>query len=105
MAVEATEPADVDRYLGVVTRELEGMPSLVETWPPPGRCTDEVDSYNSWWETVAGGMTNRLEDAHRAGRMSPDQERRYARAKALFGERMPLIERYGLDKPTVPLEG
>ena len=30
-AVEATEPADVDRYLGVVTRELEGLPSLVYT--------------------------------------------------------------------------
>ena len=95
-------PDEVDQHLRVVIRELEGLPSLAETWMPPEHSTDDVDSYSSWWETVAGGMTNRLEDAHRAGRMSPDQERRYARAKALFRERMPLIERYGLDKPTVP---
>lgn len=75
-----------------------------ETWPPPGRYTDDVDSYNSWWESVAGGITVRLEGAYRAGRMSTEQERRYARARAFFRQHMPLLERYGLDRPIVALE-
>lgn len=94
----------VDRYLGMVIRELEGLPSLAETRQPPEESTDDVDSYNSWWESVVGGMTTRLESAHRVGRMSPEQEWRYARTKALFRQHMPLLERYGLDRPTVPLE-
>lgn len=53
---------------------------------------------------MAYDRMSRLEDAYRAGLMSAEQERRYSRAKALFRERMPLIERYGLGKPTVPLE-
>lgn len=95
---------EVDQHLRVVIRELEGLPSLAETWMPPEHSTDDVDSYTSWWESVAGGRMNRLEGAYRAGRMSPEQERRYASVKGLFRERMSLIERYGLDKPTVPLE-
>lgn len=105
MMEPSVSPKDVDRYLAVVIRELEGLPSLAETWPAPGESTDEVDSYNSWWESVAGARMNRLESAHRAGLMSPAQESRYARAKKLFEARMPLLERYGLDKPTVPLGG
>lgn len=99
-----TSPEDVERYLGVVLGELEGLPSLAQTWDLPEHSTDDVDSYNSWWESIAGARMDRLEAAYRAGRMSPNQERRYAEAKRLFAERMPLIERYGLDAPGVPLD-
>ena len=47
---------------------------------------------------------NALERAYRSGAMSVKQKACYSEVKALFRERMPLLERFWLDKPRVPLE-
>ena len=96
-------PEDTGRYLGKVLKELRFLPEYAEGWDPEVP-TDEQDAYASEWASVAYDRMSRLEGAHHAGLMSTEQGRRYSRAKALFKERMPLIERYGLEKPKVPLE-
>lgn len=99
------ESERVDRYLGKVISELEVLPEHTEEWEAGGaEAIDEQDAYETEWASVALARMDRLEWASRSGAMSPEQEERYGRVKALFRERMPLIERYGLEKPTVPLE-
>ena len=97
-------PEDTDRYLGKVLKELRFLPEYAEDWTPDPEGIDALDAYASEWASVALGRMNRLERAHRSGAMSAEQQARYSEVKALFRKRMPLIERFWLDKPTVPLE-
>ena len=98
------EPSSrVDQDLRVLFAELEDLPEHAEDWDPE-RVNDEQEAYESEWPSLALGALNDLKRAHGSGGMSAEQERRYAELKALFRKRMPLIERYGLEKPTVPLE-
>ena len=80
------------------------MTEHAEDWTPDPAGIDALDAYASEWASVAYDRMNALERANRSGTMTPEQEGLYAEAKALFRERMPLIERHGLDEPTVPLD-
>lgn len=93
----------VDQDLESVLREVAVLPERAEEWDPED-ANDEQDAYEPEWASVVYDMLGDLERAHRAGEMNAEQEGRYSELKALFRERMPLIERYGLEKPTVPLE-
>ena len=95
----------VDQDLDVVIRELGALPEYVEDWEAgDAAAIDALDAYETEWASVAGGRMGRLERALRCGAMSPRQEERYARARALFEQRTPLIERYDLSRPAVPLD-
>lgn len=98
------KPSRVNPDLEVLFAELTDLPEQAEGWDPE-RVNDEQDAYESEWASYALGRINDLERAHTSGAVSPEQERRYAEVKALFRDRMPFIERYGLDKPAVPPEG
>ena len=88
----------VDQDLRVVLRELRTLPEYAEDWDPE-RVNDDLDAYASYWASVACDRMDELEHAFRSGTMSPEQERRYSEVKAIFWERLPLIERYGLEGP------
>lgn len=92
----------ITQDLEVVLREVAVLPERAEEWDPEN-ANDEQDAYEPEWASVVYDRFGDLERAHRAGKMGPVQEKRYARAKALLREQMPLIERYGLEKPSVPL--
>lgn len=98
-------PGDVDGDLRKVFAELEAMPEHVEDWTPDAAGIDALDAYASEWAAVAYDRMDALERAYRSGGMSAEQERRYGEVKTLFRERLPLIRRYELDEPRVPLGG
>ena len=93
----------IDRYLASVETELKYLPEEAEDWDPVNP-TDSQDTYASEWASVAYGDMGRLEEAKHAGMLNAAQSRRYAAIKELFKERLPLIERYSLDVPSVPLD-
>ena len=93
----------VDQDLRVVLRELQTLPEHAEDWTPDPRGIDALDAYASYWASVAYDRTDDLERAFRLGAMSAEQERSYLEVKAVFRERLSLIERYGLERPRVPL--
>ena len=93
----------VDQDLEDVLAEVKDLPEQAEGWDPE-RVNDEQDAYESEWPSFALGMMNDLERAYGSGGMSAEQEGRYAELKALLRERMPLNERYGLERPRVPLD-
>lgn len=97
-------PERVDQDLEVVLAELTDLPERAEEDWDPERVNDEQDAYESEWASFALGMMDGLEHAYASGGMSAEQEGRYAELKALLRERMPLIERYGLERPRVPLD-
>lgn len=93
----------IDRYLSSVEAELKYLPEQAEDWDPVNP-TDSQDTYASEWASVAYGDMGRLEEAKQAGLMNATQSQRYVAIKELFKERLPLIERYSLDVPRVPLD-
>ena len=99
------EPSSrVNQDLEVTLIELADLPQRAEEDWDPERANDEQDAYESYWPTLALDKMDDLERAYSSGSMSAEQETRYTELKALFRERMPLIERYRLEKPTVPLD-
>ena len=98
------ESEKVDQDLEDVLAELMDLPERAEEDWDPERVNDEQDAYESYWPTLTLDKMDGLEGAHASGGMSDEQERRYSELKALFRDRMPLIERYGLEKTNVPLE-
>ena len=93
----------VEQDLEVVLREVAVLPERAEEWAPEN-ANDEQDAYEPEWASVVYDALGDLERAHRAGEMNAAQEGRYAELKALFRELMPLIERYGLERPQVALD-
>ena len=94
---------EIERYLDKVLKELEALPDYAQDWDPVDP-TDEQDTYASEWASVAYGRMDRLEQSYVQGRMDATQNKRYAAIKELFKARLPLIERYSLDVPRVPLD-
>lgn len=94
----------INLFLEKVESALQYLPDHAQDWDDPRHPTDAQEVYAAEWPTVVYGEMDGLEQAYTEGLMDSDQIRRYTAIKKLFKQRMPLIERYELDLPRVPLD-
>lgn len=63
-----------------------------------------VYDFSIRWGTLMSGRLKRLEHYRRAGELTGAQEQSYRELRRELGDVVPLIERLGITRPTVPLE-
>jgi hypothetical protein len=99
----ATTPAlsqEVDAALWAIEAEADFLPELAELWDrehPASQAT-----WVSEWDVLLMRLAG-LDEAYRAGAMTPAQRERYRALRATLRERLPLLERLGLPLPAMPL--
>lgn len=90
----------VEFELTEIEIETGSLPKLEKLWPGQSAANRYV--FHAEWHNLMGALEN-LEDAYRAGAMTPEQERRYQELKALLEESVPILKRLGFTLPPVPL--
>jgi hypothetical protein len=100
---EAGRPG-IDTDLSMVAA---GISALRELASDPARSEDgtAIYDFSIRWGVLMSGRLKRLEYYYRTGDFTEDQERRYRELRRDLKEATPLIERLGIGRPTVPLEG
>lgn len=93
----------IDRDLDMIFAETEALRELASD---PDKAQDGARVYDLSirWGTLMSGRLKRLEYYYRTGDLTEDQERRYRRLRDELKDAIPLIERLGIGRPTVPLE-
>ncbi len=98
------EPPGIDADLSMVSAGIETLRELASD-PEGKKDGAKIYDFNVRWGTLMAGRLRRVEHYHRAGELAEEQERRYRELRRELKEAMPLIERLGITRPTVPLEG
>ena len=96
-------PAGMDMDLGMVSAEIEALRDLGGD-PKGAEDKGKVYDFSIKWGVLMTGRLKRIEHYHRAGDLTEEQGRRYRELKRELKEAIPLIERLGIARPTVPLE-
>ncbi len=100
----AAGPPGIDADLSMVSAEVGALRELASD-PKGAEDGARIYDFNVRWGTLMSGRLLRVEHYHRAGELTEEQERRYRELRRELGEAMPLIERLGITRPSVPLEG
>lgn len=100
----AAGPAGMDVDLAMISSEIGALRELASD-PEEAGNRGKVYDFGIRWGVLMSGRLKRIEHYHRAGELTQEQERRYRQLRRELGEAMPLIERLGISRPTVPLEG
>ncbi len=97
-------PTGIDADLDMIFAEIGALRELASD--PEGSADGaRIYDFNVRWGTLMSGRLLRLEHYHRAGELTEEQERRYRKLRRELEEAMPQIERLGVARPTVPLDG
>ena len=98
--MEANERTDLE--LWTVAMEVRVLPETEARWAKEDKRNRYL--YKQLWHNAMGVMEN-LEDKHREGKMTPEQEARYRELKPLLKEAIPMLEQLRFTLPPVPLDG
>jgi hypothetical protein len=94
----------VDADLGMVGLGIEALRDLALD-PEKAQDDDRVYDFSIRWGVLLSGRLKRLEHYYREGRLNEDQRSHYQELRRDLKDAVPLMERLGLGKPRVPLEG
>lgn len=100
---QGSGPPGIHRDLDIVSAEVAALRALASD---PDKAGDgaRVYDFSIRWGVLMSGRLIRLEHYYRAGELTREQERSYRGLRSDLKEAMPLIERFGIARPTVPLE-
>ncbi|WP_433501169.1 hypothetical protein ACQP1K_13170 [Sphaerimonospora sp. CA-214678] len=92
--------ADLDMLFGEVEalRELAGDPQASADQA-------RVYDFSIRWGTLLAGRLPRLEHYYRNGGLTPDERARYDALRVALREALPMVERLGIARPSIPLGG
>jgi hypothetical protein len=93
----------IDKDLGMLFAELRALRELASD-PAGSEDGARVYDFSIRWGVLMSGRLKRLEHYYRAGELTEDQKRRYRELRRDLKEAVPLTERLGIGRPTVPLE-
>ncbi len=96
-------PPGMDIDLGMVSAGIEALRELASD-PDGAGDKGRVYDFSVRWGVLVSGRLERVEHYHRKGELMEEQERRYRELRRELEEAIPLIERFGIARPTVPLE-
>ena len=96
-------PPGIDADLSMVSAGIGALRELASD-PEGAEDAGKVYDFSIRWGILMSGRLLRIEHYHRAGELTDEQERRYRELRRELGEAMPLIERLGIARQTVPLE-
>lgn len=96
-------PPGIDVDLSMIFVETSALRELASD---PDKAEDgaRVYDFSIRWGVLMSGRLKRLEHYHRTGELTEEGERRYRELRRELEEAIPLIERLGIARPTVPLE-
>jgi hypothetical protein len=98
--MEANQRTDIE--LRTVAAEVSELPKLKARWTEEDERNRAL--YKHLWHNAMGGLEN-LEDKHRQGKMTPEQEVRYRELKHLLKDAIPLLNQLRFTLPPVSLDG
>lgn len=92
----------IERDLNMIEEAIKGLRELASD-PEKAENGSRIYDFNVRWGTLMSGRLRRLEHYYRGGELTDRQEESYRGLRRKLEDTMPLIERLGVTRPTVPL--
>jgi hypothetical protein len=97
-------PPGIGRDLGMIFAATEALRELAAD-SQKAQDGSRIYDFNVRWGVLISGRLVRLEHYYRVGDLTKDQEQHYQELRRELQDATPFIERLGVSRPTVPLEG